>query len=272
MLNDKALHLIRKTYRKRLWTPFIKAIKEYELIKDGDRIAVCISGGKDSFLTALLFQELYKHGHRNFELEFLLMDPGYKSYHRDHALQIADELGIPLHVYTSRIFDITQQKTDKPCYLCARMRRGHLYSYAKELGCNKIALGHHYDDVIETILMNVLSSGTYMTMMPKLKSDHFEGIELIRPLYLIRERHIISYAEALGLHFLDCACEVAEKKVGSNRAKIKNLIKTLGKDFKHVEASIFHSASNVHVGAVLGIVDNGEKRSFLETYDRDKEE
>lgn len=272
MLNEKALHLIRKSYRKRLWTPFIKATKEYELIQDGDKIAVCISGGKDSFITALLFQELYKHGHRNFELEFLLMDPGYASHHKEHALKLAEDLGIPLHVYTSNIFTITQEKTDKPCYLCARMRRGYLYSYAKELGCNKIALGHHYDDVIETILMNVLSSGTYMTMMPKLKSDNFEGLELIRPLYLIRERHIISFTEALGLKFLDCACEVAEKKESSNRGKIKKLIETLGEDFKNVEASIFHSASNVHVGAVLGIVKDGEKHSFLETYDTPEEE
>ncbi len=255
-----------KKYRKVLWTPFIKAIKDYELISDGDKIAVAISGGKDSFIMAKLFQELYKHGNRNFELEFICMNPGYNRENLEHIINNAHLMNIPLNVFDSSVFNIVSKKTDKPCYLCAKMRRGHLYSKAKQLGCNKVALGHHYDDVIETVLMNVLSSGMFMTMMPKLKSKNFEGMELIRPMYYIRENDIIRYKNSCELTFLDCACEATKRKEGTNRKKIKKLIADLKMDFDQVEASIFSSALNVHLGAILGWREDEKNHSFLEKY------
>ncbi len=255
-----------KKYRKVLWTPFIKAIKDYKLISDGDKIAVAISGGKDSFVLAKLFQELYKHGNRNFELEFICMDPGYSKENLDRIIYNAELMNIPVNIFNAPVFNIVSEKTDKPCYLCAKMRRGYLYSKAKELGCNKIALGHHYDDVIETVLMNVLSSGTYMTMMPKLKSKNFEGMELIRPMYYIRENDIIRYRDSCDIEFLDCACEATKREEGTNRKRIKELIASLKKDFPQVEASIFSSATNVHLGAILGWREDEKNHSFLEKY------
>ncbi len=255
-----------KKYRKVLWTPFIKAIKDYELISEGDKVAVAISGGKDSFVLAKLFQELHRHGDRNFELEFICMDPGYNKENMDRILLNAQKLNIPLKVYNSNIFNVVSSKTNKPCYLCAKMRRGFLYSKAQKLGCNKVALGHHYDDVIETILMNVLSSGMFMTMMPKIKSKNFEGLELIRPLYYVREKDIIRYKNSCELSFLDCACEVSKKEVFSNRAQVKELIAELRDRFPQVEASIFSSSKNVHVGAILGWKEDELNHSFLEKY------
>lgn len=265
----QAEQLLRTTYRKRLWTPFIKAIKDYELIQDGDKIAIAISGGKDSFILAKLFQELYRHGRRNFELSFIVMDPGYHPEHRAKLEQMAASLEIPVQIYNRDVFRVSQSLSEKPCYLCARMRRGNLYAMAQELGCNKIALGHHYDDVIETVMMNLLSGGNFMTMMPKLHSTNFPGMQLIRPLYYIRENHIKHYSQTIGYDFLNCACIVADGKVDSNRLKVKQLIQQLKKDFPHIEDSIFAATKNVHLGAILGTIVNGEKQSFLEHYDKE---
>lgn len=262
-------HKLRKNFRKQLWTPFIKAIKEYRLIKEGDKIAVAISGGKDSFILAKLFQELYRHGRRNFTVEYIVMDPGYHPEHRAHLEQTAKDLEIPIEVFEAPVFKISQSKSDKPCYLCARMRRGYLYAKAKELGCNKIALGHHYDDVIETVLMNVLSGGNFMTMMPKLHSTNFSGMQLIRPLYYIREKDIIHFSRAIGYDFLNCACVVADGKIDSNRQRVKQLINSLKTDFPQVEDSLFAATRNVHLGAILGTIEGGEKRSFLDNYDKE---
>lgn len=256
-----------KTYRKETWTKFIKAIKDYELISNGDRIAVAISGGKDSILLAKLFQELKRHGNDNFELEFISLDPGFNDENYENMIKNCEYLGIPVKVTKRNLFQVVENiSSEYPCYMCARMRRGALYEMARELGCNKVALGHHYDDVIETIMMNVLSSGTYMTMMPKLKAKNFEGMELIRPLYLVRETDIKRFSENTGLAFMDCGCVVTSKKTSSNRRKVKNLIKQLGTEFNNVEASIFGSASNVHVNAVIGTVEDGKRKSFLEEY------
>lgn len=257
--------LLIKKHRKRLWTPFIKAVKDFNLIRDNDRIAICISGGKDSFILAKLFEHLYKYGKRNFELEYISIDPGYSKKNLDKMLYNAEILGIDLKVYKKNIFDILVNNK-KPCYLCSKVRRGSLYTIAKELGCNKIALAHHYDDVIETILLNVLSGGQYMTMMPKLKSKNFSNLELIRPLYYVREKDIIKIVKDSELSFLDCACEVASKKIESNRLKIKHLIKELKKDFYNVEHSIFASAKNVHIEAILGYKKEEKKISFLDNY------
>ena len=227
---------LMKRFRKDTWTKFTKAINTYDMIQDGDRIAVCISGGKDSMLMAKLFQELYRHGKRNFEVEYLVMDPGYNDRNYQLILENARKLGIPIRVFRSEIFDSVADVGDNPCYLCARMRRGYLYSNAKALGCNKIALGHHYDDVIETILMGMLWGGQIQTMMPKLHSTNFEGMELIRPLYLIREEAIKKWRDANGLTFLRCACRFteaidleSETDTGSKRQDIKQLIARLAK-------------------------------------------
>lgn len=257
---------IQKRFRTRLWTPFIRGIKDYRLIENGDRIAVAISGGKDSFLMAKLFQELYRHGKRNFELRFIAMDPGYAPPLREHLERMAAHLEIPLSITPKNVFAASRQLSKKPCYLCARMRRGVLYEIAQEQGCNKLALGHHYDDVIETVLLNVLQGGITMTMMPKLHSQNFSGMELIRPLYYVREKDILQWQEACGLKFLDCACPVAEGEIDSSRQKIKELIPRLKKDFPQVEEAIFASTKHVHLGAVLGTVDHGKEISFLETY------
>lgn len=266
---QQAEHLIRTTYRKRLWTPFVQASKDYELIQDGDRIAVAISGGKDSFILAKLFQELYRHGRRNFELEFMVMDPGYRPEHRARIEQMAERLEIPIRIFSRDVFRVAQSLSEKPCYLCARMRRGNLYAMAKELGCNKVALGHHYDDVIETVLMNILSGGNFMTMMPKLHATNFPKMELIRPLYYIRENDVRSFSKAIGYDFLNCACIVADGQVDSNRLRIKHLIQQLKPEFPQIEDSIFAATKNVHLGAILGTIVNGEKQSFLTHYEKE---
>ena len=213
-------------YRKKLWVPFIKALADYQLICDGDHIAVCVSGGKDSFLLAKLFQELYRHGRRNFEVTFLSMDPGYPDYARESIAHNAEFLGVPLKVVPTNIFEIVRRLDGKPCYPCARMRRGALYNAARELGCNKIALGHHFDDVVETILMSVLYGGQVKTMMPKLHSTNFEGMELIRPLYLVHEADIITWRDENALEFIHCACPLSggvsscDAGEGSKRASV----------------------------------------------------
>ena len=265
---------IIKKFRKEIWRKFTKAINEYELIQDGDKIAVCISGGKDSMLMAKLFQELERHGRKNFELVFLVMNPGYNNINYDTIVNNAALLQVPITVFKSEIFDIVAgESIDSPCYLCARMRRGHLYSKAKELGCNKIALGHHYDDVIETILMGMLYGGQMQTMMPKLHSTNFEGMELIRPLYLIREADIIHWMHYNKLHFIQCACRFTENcascggtEKGSKRARVKELIAQLAGEDPVIEGNIFKSVENVNLSTVIAYKKDGVKHHFLDEY------
>ena len=264
---------IIKKFRKPVWRRFTKAINEYELIKDGDKIAVCISGGKDSMLMAKLFQELARHGKKNFEVVFLVMNPGYNEANYQLILENSRTLGSPITVFQSEIFDVVAGEESSPCYLCARMRRGYLYSRAKELGCNKIALGHHYDDVIETILMGMLYGAQIQTMMPKLHSTNFEGMELIRPMYLIREEDIIHWANYNGLRFLRCACRFTEQCAdeetdkSSKRAEVKELIHNLAQKDPVIEFNIFKSVENVNVNTVVAYKKDGVKHHFLETYD-----
>ena len=265
---------IIKKFRKEIWRKFTRAVNEYGLIKDGDKIAVCISGGKDSMLMAKLFQELLRHGKKNFDLVFLVMNPGYNQINYETILNNAKLLEVPITVFQSEIFDIVAGEGDSPCYLCARMRRGYLYSKAKELGCNKIALGHHYDDVIETILMGMLYGGQMQTMMPKLHSTNFEGMELIRPLYLVRETDIIHWANYNKLHFIQCACRFTENcascggtEKGSKRAEIKELIRQLAAKDPVIENNIFRSVENVNLSTVIAYKKDGVKHHFLDTYD-----
>ena len=266
-LKDIERSIIKK-YRKNLWSKFIKAIREYKLVEEGDKIAVAISGGKDSLLMAKMFQELQRHGQVNFEVEFIAMDPGYHKDIRQLLIDNCEYLNIPIHLFDSRIFEIADEiAKDYPCYMCARMRRGALYSKAEELGCNKLALGHHYDDVIETTMMNLLFAGNFKTMLPKLHSPNFEGIQIIRPLYFIREEHIIRFIQHSGIWPLNCACMVAAKKTGNKRYEIKDLIKSLEPNFKDVEKSIFKAAENVNIDSVLGWQQDGQKHSFLERFE-----
>lgn len=261
---------IVKRYRKYLWSKFIKAVKEYELVQEGDKIAVAISGGKDSLLMAKLFQELQRHGEVKFDLEFIAMDPGYHPQIKELLKENLNHLGIDAHIYDSGIFEVVDRMAqDYPCYLCARMRRGSLYAKAQELGCNKLALGHHYNDVIETTLLNVLYAGNYKTMLPKLKAKNFENLELIRPLYLIEEESIKKWINYSGIWPLNCACMIAAKKVGNKRFEIKELIKELKKNFDGVDKSIFKSASNVSMDSILGWEKDGKKYSFLDEYDEE---
>jgi tRNA(Ile)-lysidine synthase TilS/MesJ len=258
---------IIKTYRKHIWTKFIKSIKEYELIQDGDKIAVAISGGKDSLLMAKLFQELKKNGKQNFEVEYIAMDPGYHPDVRKLLEDNCSYLGIPVHIYEANIFQVADRiASEYPCYMCARMRRGALYGKAKELGCNKLALGHHFNDVIETTMLNVLCAGSFKTMMPKLKAQNFEDMELIRPLYLIEEKFIERFIQNSGVWPLNCACMISAKKIGNKRYEIKALIENMKESFDNVDISIFRSAQNVNLDGILGWEDNGEKHSFLEDY------
>lgn len=258
---------IIKTYRKKIWAKFIKAIREYELIQDGDKIAVAISGGKDSLLLAKLFQELKKNGRNNFELEFIAMDPGYHKEVRELLEYNCNYLEIPVHIYDADIFQVADKIAgDYPCYMCARMRRGSLYGKAKELGCNKLALGHHFNDVIETTMLNLLCSANFKTMMPKLKADNFENMELIRPLYHIEEKDIIRFMNSTGLTPLNCACMVAAKKIGNKRFEIKDLIEDLNKNFQNADMSIFRAAEKVNMNGILGWEKDGEKYSFLDEY------
>lgn len=265
---------IIKKFRKPIWRRFTKAIREYELVRDGDKIAVCISGGKDSMLMAKLFQELSRHGKKNFEVVFLVMNPGYNEINYQTIKDNAQILNVPITVFESDIFNIVASEEQSPCYLCARMRRGYLYSKAKELGCNKIALGHHYDDVIETILMGMLYGAQVQTMMPKLHSTNFEGMELIRPLYLIREADIIHWANYNDLHFIQCACRFTEHcascggtEKGSKRAEIKELIHELAQKDPVIEYNIFRSVENVNLNTVIGYKQDGVRHNFLDTYD-----
>ncbi len=268
----RAERSIIKTFRKEIWRRFTRAVNEYQLIRDGDRIAVCISGGKDSMLMAKLFQELLRHGRQNFGLEFLVMDPGYSRASRETIVNNAKLLEVPVTIFSSEIFDIVAGEGDSPCYLCARMRRGHLYAKAGELGCNKIALGHHFDDVIETILMGMLYGGQIQTMMPKLHSTNFPGMELIRPMYLIREADIIRWAEYNDLRFIRCACRFTEKtasgEADSKRAEVKKLIAQLAQREPLIEKNIFRSVENVALDTVIAYKEKGVRHHFLDDYDK----
>ncbi len=264
---------IIKKFRKELWRKFTRAVREYDLIQDGDKIAVCMSGGKDSTLMAKLFQELHRHGQQNFDLVFLVMNPGYSEKNTQLIRKNAEILEIPITEFESDIFQVAETQKSSPCYLCARMRRGTLYSKAKELGCNKIALGHHYDDVIETILMGMLYGGQVQTMMPKLHSVNFEGMQLIRPMYLIRESDIIHWARYNNLTFLHCACRFTEKakvdEMDSKRKDVKELIAKLAKEDPIVECNIFRSVENVNLDTVIAWKKDGVKHHFLDDYDRE---
>ena len=270
----KAEQSIRKTFHKELWSRFAKAVRDYELVKPHDKIAVCMSGGKDSMLMAKLFQELKWHNKFEFDLVFLVMDPGYSPENRELIEHNARSLNIPVTIFETDIFEAVSGVEKSPCYLCARMRRGHLYRQAMDLGCNKIALGHHYDDVIETVLMGMLYGGQFQAMMPKLHSTNFPGMELIRPMYLIREADVIRWRDYNDLCFLQCACRFTEScsasgagHTGSKRAETKALIQELKKTDPNVEANIFRSTYNVNLNTVLAYKDDSGTHSFLEHYD-----
>lgn len=276
-INDNVEKSIRKKFHKALFSRFAKAINEYRLLEEGDKVAVCISGGKDSMLMAKLFQELKKHNKFNFGLEFLVMDPGYNKANREALENNARLLNIPVTIFETQIFDAVHGIEKSPCYLCARMRRGYLYNNARKLGCNKIALGHHYDDVIETILMGMLYGAQIQTMMPKLHSTNFKGMELIRPMYLIREEDIIHWKEYNNLKFLQCACRFTENCTScgedgaarSKRTEVKELIQSLKKINPYIESNIFRSVENINLNTVIAYKDKGVKHSFLDNYSKD---
>ena len=262
-------------YRKVLWNPFIEAVKRYEMIQPGDRIAVCISGGKDSMLLAKLMQQLQKHSDFPFELVFLVMDPGYNELNRRKIEQNAALLNVPIQIFETDVFNVANSSEHNPCYLCARMRRGYLYSKAKELGCNKIALGHHFNDVIETTVMAMFYGAQLQAMLPKLHSSNFEGMELIRPMYCIHEDDIIRWKNAHELEFIQCACRFTENCTmcdngggGSKRQEVKQLLKRLKKDNPDIEKSIFNSIHSVCLDTMPGWKTKGEEHSFLENYDK----
>lgn len=263
---------IIKKYRKEIWAKFIKAINEYELIEENDKIAVCISGGKDSFLLAKCMQEIKRHGKVDFDLVYLVMDPGYNPKNRELILKNADILGLDINLFESDIFSIVENIEESPCYLCARMRRGFLYSKAQELGCNKIALGHHFDDVIETVLLNMFYGSEIKSMMPKLHSTNFAGMELIRPLYLVKEADIISWAKNANLEFLNCACKFTEKNMSneqdSKRIEMKNLIKELKKTNKNVDNNIFKSVCNINLNTVISYKKDKKIYDFKDEYNK----
>jgi len=265
---------IIKKFRKTIWSSFITGINEYDLIKENDKIAVCISGGKDSVLMAKCMQEIQRHGKFHFDLVFLVMDPGYSEINRQVIIDNAQSLNIPITIFETQIFDIVAGVNESPCYLCARMRRGHLYSKAKELGCNKIALGHHFDDVIETTLMSMLYSAEIKTMLPKLHSTNFEGMELIRPLYMVKEADILAWKRYNDLNFIQCACRftencVLEDNVGvSKRQEMKVLIKKFRQTSEHIDMNIFRSMHNVNLETVIGYRKGGTRHSFLDVYDK----
>ena len=260
-------------FRKTIWVKFVKGIKEFKMINKGDRIAVCISGGKDSMLLAKCIQELQKHSDEDFEAEYICMDPGYSSKNRQKIQDNAKLLGIPLNVFETRIFEAVDKVDDRACYLCARMRRGYLYRKAKEMGCNKIALGHHFDDVIETILMGMFYGTQFQTMMPKLHSTNFEGMELIRPLYFVKEADIINWREKNGLDFINCACKITEKNkaqnlenIGSKREEMKRLLKQLRETNEDVDMNIYNSTKKVNLDTIISYMKDGREVSFLEDY------
>ena len=263
---------IIKKFRKDIWAKFVKAVIEYKLIEENDKIMVCISGGKDSFLLAKCMEEIKRHGKVNFDLCFVCMNPGYNDKNRDLILKNAKGMNIDLEMFDSDIFDVVSNVEKSPCYLCARMRRGCLYNKAKELGCNKIALGHHFDDVIETTLLSMFYGAELKTMMPKLHSENFEGLELIRPLYLVKEDDVKAWAKYNGLTFLNCACRFTEEnyekdETESKRLEMKRLIKELKKDNPNVDYNIFKSLDNINMNCVLGWKNDKEKTSFLDKYD-----
>ena len=261
------------TYRKTIWKRFIEAINEYKLIEDGDKIAVCISGGKDSMLMAKCFQELERHGKKNFEVVYLCMNPGYNEINKQRILSNAKLMNIPLTFFESNIFDVVERIDNNPCYICARMRRGYLYNKARELGCNKIALGHHFDDVIETILMGMLYGSQVQTMMPKLHSSFHKGMELIRPMYFVNEADILAWKNKNDLQFIQCACRFTENCTmcdngggGSKREEVKNLIKKLRKINPKVDINIFRSVENINLNTVISYVQDGKVHHFLDDY------
>ena len=264
------------TYRKKIWTKFVKAIQDFEMIQDGDKIAVCISGGKDSMLMAKCFQELKKHRKMNFDLVFLSMNPGYNDKNAKKVIDNAKLLNIPLTVFNTNIFEAVDRIDDHPCYICARMRRGYLYNKAQELRCNKIALGHHFDDVIETILMGMLYGAQVQTMMPKVKSTSHPGMELIRPMYYVKEEYILNWVKKHELEFIQCACKVTEKInknkenefLESKRAEVKKLIKELRKDYDKIDMNIFRSVQNVNLDTIISYRKKGEVHHFLDDYDK----
>lgn len=266
---------IRKKFHKQLFSRFAKAVRDYQLVQEKDRIAVCISGGKDSMLMAKLFQEIQRHRKVSFDLEFLVMDPGYRLENRKLIEENAARLGIPITIFETDIFGAVYEIEKSPCYLCARMRRGHLYHQAKQLGCNKIALGHHYDDVIETILMGMLYGGQIQTMMPKLHSTNFPGMELIRPMYYIREDDIKHWRDYNHLHFLQCACRFTDSCANgsvddrslSKRMEIKSLIADLKEINPFVEGNIFKSVENVNLSTIIAYKEHGKKHHFLDSYE-----
>ncbi|MBQ5316910.1 MAG: tRNA 2-thiocytidine biosynthesis protein TtcA [Oscillospiraceae bacterium] len=263
---------LTKKYNKTIWGRFIKGIKEYELIEEGDRIAVCISGGKDSMLMAKCIQHLQKYSEKPFEAEYIVMDPGYSPKNLEKIKENAEILGIPIKIFTSQIFEAVSDVEQSPCYLCARMRRGHLYSYAESLGCNKIALGHHFDDVIETIVMGMFYGAQMQTMMPKLWSANFTGMQLIRPLYMVREQDIIAWARYNGLEFIQCACRFtemtskAEHESMSKRREIKSLLAELRKKSPCIDMNIFRSVENVNLETIISYHRGTESRHFLDDY------
>lgn len=259
---------IIKKYRKYLWSKFMKAVKDFKLIEEGDRIAVAISGGKDSTLMAMLFQELQRHGNVKFDLEFIVANPGYHENIKDLMIKNCDYLNIPIKIFDSGIFKIVDSiAKDYPCYMCAKMRRGALYSKTQELGCNKLALGHHFDDVIETTLLNMFYTGCFKTMLPKLKSTNFKSLELIRPMYYIEEKHIERFFQNSGIMPLNCACMVAAERTGNKRFEIKDMIEELSGVIDNLKINIFRAAENVNVEAILGWQKDGKKYSYLDFYE-----
>ena len=265
---------IIKTYRKSIWRKFTSGVSKYKLINEGDKIAVCISGGKDSMLLAKCIQELKRHGVVKFDAEYIVMDPGYNPINRQTIINNAELLNIPIHIFNTEIFDSVANVGDHPCYLCARMRRGYLYKEAQKLGCNKIALGHHFDDVIETILMGMLYGAQIQTMMPKLHSTNHPGMELIRPLYLVKEKDIIAWARFNDLHFIQCACRFTENCAShddgigaSKRLEMKQLIKQFRQTSPYIDKNIFNSVQNVNLTTIIGYHDNEKEYNFLDDYD-----
>ncbi len=273
-LYKEAERSIITTYRKAIWRKFTTAINKYELIKEDDKIAVCISGGKDSMLLAKCMQEIHRHGVVKFDLEFMVMDPGYNPQNREKIIENAKKLNIPIHIFNTQIFDSVANVGDHPCYLCARMRRGYLYKEAQRLGCNKIALGHHFDDVIETILMGMLYGAQIQTMMPKLHSTNHPGMELIRPLYLVKEKDVIAWAKRHELDFIQCACRFTENceknpdgKENSKRREMKELIKQFRKTSPYIDMNIFNSVHDVNLSTIIGYHNNEMSYNFLDDYD-----
>ena len=264
-------------YRKTIWRPFVKALNDYDMIQEGDKIAVCISGGKDSMLMAKCFEEIQRHGNKNFDLVFLCMNPGYNELNKEKIISNAKILNIPLVMFETDIFDRVVHIEENPCYLCARMRRGYLYEEAKKHGCNKIALGHHFDDVIETILMGMFYGAQMQTMMPKVKSTSHPGMELIRPMYLVKEENIIKWRDKNKLDFIRCACRFTEEYNSNNnedgkskREEMKTLIKNLKKVYFNIDMNIFKSVEDVNLDTIISYRKGNEKHHFLDTYDDKK--